>query len=191
MKRTAWYVIQVQVSKEQVVTNKIVRACQTVDHEYRDAKTVLQECFSPRYAYQHKQNGAWIEETMPLLPGYLIAVTEDPWKLLDHLRGVPEFTKLLPTGKTFAPLDEEEKSWIEKWTKEGDRIIPMSYAYKEGDKLVITEGPLKGREALIERVNRRKSVAHLGIHAGVITIHTTVGLNVLPGEVSRPCGGRG
>jgi transcriptional antiterminator NusG len=124
----------------------------------------------------------WVEETMPLLPGYLIAVTEDPWCLLDQLRGISEFTKLLPTGKTFAPLDEEEKSWIEKWTKEGNRIIPMSYAYKEGEKLVITEGPLMGKEALIVRVNRRKSVAHLEIHAGVITIHTTVGLNILPSK---------
>lgn len=180
MRKARWYVIQVQTGREESICRKILRACRVASCELQDGTVVLRECFSPRYAYQHKRDGEWVNETMPLLPGYVIAVTEDPWTLVKVLRGMPEFTRLLTMGKTVTPLDEQEKSWLERWTKEGDRTIPMSIAYKEGDMIVITDGPLVGQEALITRVNRRKSVAQLEIHAGQMTIHTTVGLAVLP-----------
>ena len=83
-------------------------------------------------------------------------------------------------GMTFLPLSADDRSWIENWTAQGNRTIPMSIAYKELDKVVVTDGPLVGQEAMIVRVNRRKRVAHLEIHAGQLTIHTTVGLEVLP-----------
>ena len=180
MRSTTWYVIQVQTGKEEAMGKRIEQACSDVAKEAEAGERILKECFSPRYVYQHKRKGEWVDEDMLLLPGYLIAVTDDPWCLLEILKGIPEFTKLLAMGETFAPLNETEKSWIERWTKEGDRAIPMSIAYKEGDRVVVTDGPLKGQEALITRVNRRKSVAHLEIHAGQMTIHTTVGLAVLP-----------
>ena len=182
MREARWYVIQVQTGRDELVCRKILRACRAASKELQGGGEILKECFSPRYAYQHKRRGEWVNETMPLLPGYVIAVTEDPWSLIKVLRGIPEFTRLLTMGKTVAPLDEQEKSWLERWTKEGERTIPMSVAYKEGDRIVSTDGPLVGLEALITRVNRRKSVAHLEIHAGQLTIRTTVGLAVLPGE---------
>ena len=66
-----------------------------------------------------------------LLPSYVVAVTRNPWELARMLRGVPSLTKLLTMGKTFSPLSDSDRSWIERWTKEGDRSIPMSFAYKE------------------------------------------------------------
>ena len=180
MRDAAWYVIQVRTGHETIVCKHIEQACQLVDENSCDGVKVLRECFSPRYAYQRKRHGEWSDEEMPLLPGYVIAVTDDPWSLLNVLRSIPEFTRLLAMDKTFVPLDKDEKDWIERWTHEGDRTIPMSVAYKECDKLVIIDGPLVGREAMITRINRRKSVAHLEICVGQLTIHTTVGLAVLP-----------
>jgi transcriptional antiterminator NusG len=83
-------------------------------------------------------------------------------------------------GKTFVPLSKDDKSWIERWTQQGDRSIPISFAYKKGDTIVVTDGPLVGLEGMITRVNRRRRVAHVEIHAGQVTIHTTVGLEVMP-----------
>lgn len=171
MRDAAWYVIQVQTGREPIVCKLIEQAC--------DGGKSLKECFSPRYAYQRKRHGKWVDEEMPLLPGYVIAVADDPWSLLKAMRGIPEFTKILTMDKMLVPLDKDEKNWIERWTHEGDRTIPMSVAYKEHDRIVITDGPLVGREAMITRINRRKSVAHLEVHAGQLTIHTTVGLAVL------------
>jgi transcriptional antiterminator NusG len=88
-------------------------------------------------------------------------------------------------GETFVPLSDNDRGWIERWTAEGDRAIPMSVAYKEGDRIVVAEGPLKGMEAMITQVKRRQNLAKIEIHAGAITIRASVGLAVLPKEASR------
>ena len=174
-----WYVIQVKTGRERAVCRAIQRACQNAS---KGGVSLLQECFAPQYRTQFKLHGEWHDEERLLLPGYVVAVTDDPWGLVHILRGVSGLTRLLAMGETFAPLNDDDKSWIERWTAKNDRIIPMSVAYKEGDKIVVTEGPLKGHEAMIIQVKRRQCLAKLEIRAGLITIHTTVGLAVLPGK---------
>ena len=182
MRPADWYVIQVQTGREVQTCEEIERVCTEGALKDERLQGLLEECFTPRYITQVKLHGAWMDEERLLLPSYVVAVTRDPWELARVLRGVPSLTKILAMGKTFSPLSYSDRSWIERWTKEGDRIIPMSFAYKEGDAIVVEEGPLKGHEAMITKVNRRKSLAHLEIHAGAMTIRTTVGLAVLPSK---------
>ncbi len=184
MRKTDWYVIQVQVGREQKACEVIRLVCGVASRpstrQQVGERTLLEECFSPTYAHRRKVKGEWIEEELLLLPGYVIAATRDPWALSRIIYKAPEFTRLVTVGKTFVPLSADDRSWIERWTTEGDRTIPISFGYKEGDKVVVTDGPLVGHEAMITRVNRRKRVAHLEIRAGQLTIRTTVGLEVLP-----------
>ena len=144
----------------------------------------LVECFSPTYEFRRKQRGEWVLRESALLPGYVIAVTNDPWSLAHAMRAIPAYAKLLVMGETYVPLSADDRSWIERWTRRGERTIPISLAHKEGERIVVTDGPLVGREGMIVRVNRRRRVAHLEIRAGQITVHATVGLEVLPGESS-------
>ena len=191
MRKTDWYVIQVQVGREQKACEVIRRACEDASslapHQGMGERMLLQECFSPAYKHRRKLKGEWIEEELQLLPGYVIAVTRNPWALSRTIYGAPEFARLVTVGKAFVPLSADDRSWIERWTTQGDRTIPISFGYKEGDKVVVIDGPLVGQEAMITRVNRRKRVAHLEIHAGQLTIHTTVGLEVLPRPDEHPC----
>lgn len=180
MHRSEWYVVQVETGRERNACQVIQRVCESGSNGGPEGENILEECFSPTYEYRRKQHGEWVTSEMLLLPGYVIAVTRDPWKLEHALRRTPAFTRLLSMGMTFLTLSADDRSWIENWTTQGNRTIPMSVAYKEGDKIVVTDGPLVGQEAMIVRVNRRKRVAHLEIHAGQLTIHTTVGLEVLP-----------
>ena len=180
MAKPGWYVVQVETGREQSACKAIERAGRLADGLEAGHEPLVREVFSPRYRSRFKLHGEWHDEERQLLPGYVVAVTEEPWKLAQALRGVAGFTRVLKAGETFAPLKDEDRGWIERWTTQGDRTIPMSFGYKEGDKVVVTDGPLVGHEAMITRVNRRKRVAHLEIHAGQLTIHTTVGLEVLP-----------
>jgi transcriptional antiterminator NusG len=179
MRQADWYVIQVQAGREAKACDVVRRAWQNATKDDAD-NNVLQECFSPTYEFRRKEHGEWVQKESLLLPGYVIAVTTDPWSLARALWSTPEFTKLLTMGKTFVPLSKDDKSWIERWTQQGDRSIPISFAYKKGDTIVVTEGPLVGLGGMITRVNRRRRVAHVEIHAGQVTIHTTVGLEVMP-----------
>ena len=52
-------------------------------------------------------------------------------------------------------------------------------AVRDGDTLLVTEGPLKGREGMITRVNRHKSLAFLEFQIGGKRVTTRVGLGIL------------
>ena len=140
---------------------------------------LLEECFCPSFLTQTKRSGEWQYVERLLLPGYLIAVTAYPDELRDLLRAVPDFARVLAMGETFVPLRENERAWIEEFTKPGDRTIPMSQGYMRGDTLVATEGPLVGHEGLITRVNRHKSLAVLEFHIGGKRVTTRVGLGIV------------
>lgn len=191
MRAPNWYVIQVETGRELVACESIQRAASQYDHRRTlecdsDAgpQPLLRECFAPRYRGRFKLHGEWHDEDRLLLPGYVIAVTDDPWTLARLLRGPHRMARILTMGETFAPLTSENRAWIERWTTEGDRTVPLSYAHKEGDKIVVTSGALVGFEGMIQRIDRRRCLAYIEILAGEnpgqITVHTTVGLVVKP-----------
>ena len=182
MPHPQWYVIQVQTGGEARMADVIVRLCAEADLTADRDEPLLAECFCPSFLTQTKRAGEWQYVERLLLPGYLIAVTAYPDELRDLLRSIPDFTRLLAMGETFVPLREDERAWIEEFTKPSDRTIPMSRGYMRGDTLVATEGPLVGHEGLITRVNRHKSLAILEFHIGGKRITTRVGLGIVGKE---------
>ena len=80
------------------------------------------------------------------------------------------------------PLAKEETQLIGGFTNRGDRVVPMSEALKDGDRVVVTAGPLLGHEALIKTIYRRKSTALLELNLCGRRVTTRVGLAVLSNE---------
>lgn len=181
MAHSGWYVIHVQSGKEQKMCELFEAACRQADLLDDDGQ-LLKECFYPRFRTQRKRRGEWKDVEHPLMPGYVIAVTSDPGKVAQVLRGIPKYARMLTMGESYVPLSEEERRWLDEQTSPGERVVPMSVAYKRGDTIVITDGPLKGREWMVGRVNRANSMAHLELHVGAMTIRTKVGLAILPEE---------
>ena len=179
MAHSGWYVIHVQSGKEQKMCELFEAACRQADLLDDDGQ-LLKECFYPRFRTQRKRRGEWKDVEHPLMPGYVIAVTSDPGKVAQVLRGIPKYARMLTMGESYVPLSEEERRWLDEQTSPGERVVPMSVAYKRGDTIVITDGPLKGREWMVGRVNRANSMAHLELHVGAMTIRTKVGLAILP-----------
>lgn len=214
MREAAWYVIQVETGREQRFCASLQRLCDEVDRlsvskldeeellesdltsergidaakdidRSADDFPTLEECFSPRFATQRKVRGEWEPIERNLLPGYVIAVTRNVDALAQILRMMPGFARLLTIGETFVPLREDERKWIESYTKEGEHVLPMSMAYKDGDHVVVTSGPLVGREWQIVRINRSKSVAHLEMYIAGKRFVTTVGLGIVKKAETR------
>lgn len=171
--RVQWYVIQVMKGREDSMASLIGRVV---------PKSLLQEVFSPKYETEIKVRGRWVPVQKTLLPGYLIAVTSDPEGLEAMLRDLPEFARLLAQGNEFVPLAPAEVEVIGGFTKPGDRVVPMSVGVKDGDRVVITQGPLVGHEAMVKEIWRRKSIAILEIDMCGRTVTTRVGLGVLSKE---------
>lgn len=165
-----WYVVQVVGGKEYATRNLVERLV---------SADVLGECFVPAYETQIKFRGAWKTVQKPLFPGYVVAVTGDIDALRLCLRGVPEFTRVLTCGETFVPLDEVDKALICAFTQKDDRTVAMSFGVMDGDRVVVTAGPLMGHEGWISGINRHKNLAFLEIEMFGRTLKTKVGLGVL------------
>lgn len=145
-----WYVIQVITGKEQKTVESIL---DVVPHE------VLQECFFPQYTTEIKIKGQWVAIDKPMFPGYLIAVTDDPYGLDRELHKLNLFARIVSQGRVLLPLDQSDIKIIDSCTEPGHRVIPMSRGFKVGDLVSIDQGPLVGQQARIKRINRRKSTA--------------------------------
>ena len=168
--KVTWYVVQVQTGRERAMCELIERVA---------PKCLVGECFTPRYQTQKKVHGEWRDVEQLLLPGYVIVDTSQPELLMQTLRKIPDFTRLLTMGETFVPLDKRDMEWIGAFTRKGRRTIPMSMGVMEGDRVVVTSGPLKGREALIKSVNRHRSLAILELQICGRTVTTKVGLGIV------------
>ena len=183
-----WYVVQVTPGSERRMCAAIERSCEELDGGAGGGPRIrLEECFCPRYASRKKRMGNWHDTTRMLLPGYVIAVVRNPARLALALRGLGDFARVLSSSdeKAYSPLDEAEREWLESQTVPGERIVPMSFAVKEGAKVVVTDGPLAGNEAMITRIDRKNCIAHVEFHAGTMTLRTTVGLAIMPSGVVR------
>ena len=170
-----WYAIQVIKGKEEAMVGHIDRVLPA---------GLLRECFFPRFATEMKLHGAWIPVEKPLFPGYLIAETDDPAALDRALGRMEGFARVLRQGDVYVPLAREERELIESFTEPGERVVPMSMGFKDGDAVVVTKGPLVGRQGFIRGINRRKSIAYLELDLCGRTVRTRVGLGVLSGEGS-------
>lgn len=168
--RTLWYVIQVASGSEE----RMAHLVQSVA-----GPEVLEECFVPRYSTELKVRGEYRQVEKPLFSGYLFAVTDDPAQLADDLTRIPEFCRLLAMGDEYVPLSREEEAWLGAFTERGDRCVPMSYGVVAGEKIVVTDGPLKGHEAMIADVDRRRSIAYLTLDICGRSVTTRVGLGLV------------
>ena len=168
-----WYVIQVINGREDVVRERIERMVPA---------SAMRELFYPQYQTEIKVHGEWVNTTKPLFPGYLICDTADPRTVQQYLLRMDDFARVLSQDGQFVPLAKEEVQLIGSFTHRGDRVVPMSEALKDGDQVVVTAGPLLGREGLIKDVNRRKNTAYLEVDLCGRRVTTRVGLAVLTGK---------
>lgn len=165
-----WYVIQVTAGSEERMARLISRVV---------PDGVLQECFCPKFETETKVHGQYVSVTRLLLPGYLIAVTSDPRGVADGLRTLQEFCRVLMQGGAFQPLAKDEVEIIGRLTCTGHRVVPMSLGFKDGDEVVVTEGPLLGHEGRICGIDRRKSVAYLEFDICGRHVRVRIGLAVV------------
>ncbi len=146
-----WYVMQVSTGSEEKI--RIQCECHIDD-------VVLQSCFIPHYEEKRKIDGTWKICKKKLFPGYVFLVSENLEQLVDSLKKVTGFTKLIGTGDTIVPLTEKEINFLMRFGGK-DHTVEMSEGIIEGDQIIITEGPLMGQEAMIKKIDRHKRKAWL------------------------------
>lgn len=149
-----WYVIQVRSGKEEWV----MRCCDLLID-----RACLSKSFLPLSKRLRKVRGEWIEKTEILFPGYVFLISDDPTRLYQALKKVPDLTKMLGRDKgEIYPLPQEEVAFLQTFGEE-EQVVEVSRGYIEGDQIIVEKGPLRGKEGLIRRIDRHKRTAEIEI----------------------------
>lgn len=120
-----------------------------------------------------RHQGKIIKEQQPVFPSYIIVQSEsaiDNDTLL-ALKQMPEFYHFLNSNTDITPLSGADLALIKHFMGLGPKIGSSLVRFDENDRIVVIEGPLKGIEGSIIKVDKRKQRAKIRVEfAG--TAHT-------------------
>ena len=152
-----YYIIQVATGREQAFIdnlNKLTpQLAQTHNFIY-----LTRELFIRR-------RGKEVRELQPVFPSYIIVQTVNPIDspTLVELKKNPDFYHFLKSNTEITALAGTDLAIIEHFLGLGPRIGPSLVRFDENDRIVVIEGPLKGFEGSIIKVDRRKHRAKIQV----------------------------
>lgn len=127
----------------------------------------LEEVVFFEYQRMMRYGGKWHLERRTLLPGYIFLSGD--LALPGNQRVELERSRI-----TMIPC---EPPYLKKLCQK-DNLVAMSKGVIKEGKPVITNGPLKGHEELIRRIDRHKRTAEIEIPLGTRKAQVTVGLEI-------------
>lgn len=143
-----WYVIKTQTSYEAKVRDNLLNAISA-----NDLKDIVPEIIVPEFMEVVVKEGKETEKLKRLYPGYVLInaeMSEDVWFVIRNTMGVFGLLGSSGGGAKPVPLTDEEVADIME--KQNKRIYKNENVKVE-DKIVITVGDLKGRDATVVSVD--------------------------------------
>ena len=148
-----WYVIWTATGKEEICKTQIENVCSESSY----IRVVI-----PKKKVSRKIKGLRQYVEVKLFPSYVLVETDEVELLDEELRNIVGFTRILNHEGSFKALDKKEADMISRLI--GDRdSVEESIGYIEGDRIVITEGPMVGMESQIRYIDRHKRIAFIEI----------------------------
>lgn len=137
--------------------------------------------FLPRMEVIYRKQGKSIIQKKLMFPNYVFIESEMDYILfnekLQNLRmeqsGIIKELKFDNEGTS--ALKEEEKQLIEELIG-ANKVMKHSVGYIKGDKVIVTQGSLKGLESEIVYINRhnRKAVLEISMFDQVVKLNTSL-----------------
>ncbi len=144
-------------------------------------REVLNDAFQFSCERMKKYLGAWHVDTYPMFPGYVVLESCCPELLSEELeRRCGRADTLSRQGRDPVPVGQEEERLLKALGGER-RIMGLSRGIVKDGAIRIAEGPLAGRESLIERLNLHKRVAVLRLKPAGGGRNVWAGIDILPG----------
>ena len=164
-----WYVIQVQARHEIAVVEK----CHT-----RGVLLPGEEAFTILSERMIKESGEWKKKTEVAFQKYIIAETEDTDGFRIRLRKVGEMAKMLGVDDKIVPIYPEEQELLQRLGG-SEHVIRYSEGILVGERLVVTEGPMKGMEGRVKWTDRHQRIAGIEVSLLGQKIVVKMGIGIL------------
>jgi len=117
----------------------------------------------PKRTVMIRKKGITRKGTATVFPGYVFLRAHEPLSPNQRwlLRRTQDFYRFLPSNQECLPLTGRDLDLLTHFISFGEHADISSVAFDENDRVVVLEGPLKGLEGLIEKVDRRKQRAKI------------------------------
>ncbi|MBN1696635.1 MAG: antiterminator LoaP [Spirochaetales bacterium] len=151
-KKMSLFVMQVETGQEQ----RFVRQSRSLANEY-DAEVI-----HLRRKLKIRRKGFRREVVASVFPGYVFLKTNAvPPRLYWGLRKKPGFFRFLNSNYDIMPLQGRDSDIFFHFFSYGDLIKESLVIFDVDSRIVVLDGPLKGLEGNIIRVDRRKKRARV------------------------------
>lgn len=165
-----WYAVQVMSGKEEETCS----ICKNLL-----GKDAYNGCFLIRCNKDKKYCGKWHRVSMIMFPGYIFIDTDNPKKVYEGLKNIPGLTKILGRENDyFIPIEIKEQLFLASLIDE-KFDLNMSNGLIVDDSIIITDGPLIGKEATIKKIDRHKRTALVSIEMFGRAMEIKVGLEII------------
>lgn len=152
-----YYIIQVATGREQA----FIDALQKKAPELAGAHNFI---YLTRELYIRRK-GKTLRELQPVFPSYIIMQTTGTvdGQTVQALKALPDFYHFLKSNTEITALSGNDLAIIQHFLGLGPRIGPSLVRFDQDDRIVVIEGPLKGIEGSIIKVDRRKQRAKIQV----------------------------
>lgn len=164
-----WYVVQVRSGEEQ--------DCVLLCKKRMDSNS-YREIFVPMYIDKKHFRKKWHDIRKVLFPGYFFIDSFDVENVRQELKKIDRFTRILCRAEQISAITKEEQRFLSQMMDD-DYIVHCSRGLIIGDKICITEGPLRDHCGYIKRVDRHRRIAKLEVDISGRMTPAEVGLEIL------------
>jgi transcriptional antiterminator NusG len=123
------------------------------------------EIYFPKRELKERRGEETVRRTLSVFPGYLFIEIDETDSILQHqwaFRRTDGFIRFLRSNQNIIPLEGKDLEIVLHFIKTPGAVAGISKIYfNEHDKIVVMEGPLKGMEGQIIKVDKRKGRAKI------------------------------
>lgn len=138
------------------------------------SRKALWQAFLLSFDRMRRYEGGWHSESRLMFPSYVLLESEDEEYLIKELR---EYGKTEEAGKDLVRMNPEEEKFL-KCLYGGGHQLKMSKGILFKGSARITEGPLKGMENRLCKIDRHKRLAHVRTMIGRDFQYVLAGLEI-------------
>lgn len=172
-----YYAAQVKTLKEEEYIKRL--------QENLKFRAEKQRFIFPKKLMPTRRKGKVVKEMLPLFPGYIFIETSEEKidnELYNIMRFTPNFYRFLPNNKEKHSMEGKDLSLIKHFLSFGEIMETSKVFFDENERIVVAEGPLKGLEGLIVKVDRRKKRARIRVEISQNSLTLDLAFDVISKE---------
>lgn len=168
----SWYVIHVETGYEDVVCQYIDKV---KDYMFEGLKYNL---LVPKRKIFERNQGIRKEVIRRMFPGYVLIETDNILDFYIRAKDGPHILRFLKARDYFHEVGSDEiRQIIHMADNKG--LIDVSQAFMVNDKIIISHGPLLGREGIIRKIDKRKGRAKVEFYINNKLLLIDLGIDII------------